>query len=368
MAMTFTTNPKPLHELIDELSNEELQIPEHQRYPSVWTLKKRQTFVDSCKKNMPCPSILIFRDGLRQDWLEDGLQRLTTLKDFIQDGFTDLQGNLYSTWTEMEKHRFVNYAVPTVLYRNANEEERVEIFDRFQNGSPLKVGERLHALSYTNLVKFTKEMLMKTTNSSGEEVPGKFYERAKNVWGTIKCNDEDKPNRYGELLNCVALINGIVHGWSSDQNGSKGITKMYDDLKKTLLTNIDSTMRENAEQILDALLSIYEEASEKKPLKHKRFKTVQKNIGNFTGAIVWSLKTMPNDWARLHTMWVDFIVSYRNDNSLLDTTIKNGVAKCRNWNAERWEKTYNDVLNPSPASTTSSHYDSACEESEYEDE
>jgi hypothetical protein len=366
MAMTFTTNPKMLHELIDELNNEELQIPEHQRYPSVWTLKKRQTFVDSCKKNMPCPSILIFRDGLRQDWLEDGLQRLTTLKDFIDDGFPDLQGNLYSTWSEMDKHRFMHYSVPTVLYRNATEEERVEIFDRFQNGSPLKVGERLHAHSHTSLVKFTKEMLMKTTNSSGEEVVGTFYERAKNVWGIIKCNDEDKPKRYDELLNCVALINGIVHGWTGV---SMGITKNYDDLKKTLSTTIDSTMRENAERILKELLSIYEEASEEKPLKHNKFKTAQKAIGNFSGAIVWSLKTMPDDWARLHTMWVDFIVSCRNDNTLLKTTIKDGVAKCRNWTTERWKKTYNDVLNPvPPESTTSSHYDSAFEESEYEDE
>jgi hypothetical protein len=379
MAMTFTPYPKPLIDLIDALNRGELKIPEHQRHPTVWTLKKRQTFIDSCKKNMPCPSILIFTDASRQDWLEDGLQRLTTAKDFIQDKFSDMQSKLYSTWTEIEQHKFLNYAVPTVLYRNASEEERVEIFDRFQNGSPLRVGERLHALSYTNLVKFTKEMLMKYPDSSGKEVTGKFYESAKNVWGDIKCNDEDKPKRFTELLNCVALINGIVHGWSTDENGPKGITKMYPDLKNTLMTNIDSDMRENAERILGKLLTIYKEASEKKPLKQKKFKTVQKNIGNFTGAIVWSLKTMPDDWQRLHTMWVEFIVRYRNDNSLLDI-IKNGVAKCRNWNAERWEKTYNDVLSilspslaiatlsRSPASATSSQYDSELDESEESEE
>lgn len=376
MAMSFTPYPKQLLELVNALKCGELKIPEHQRHPTVWNLKKRQTFVDSCKKNMPCPSILIYTDTLRQDWLEDGLQRLTTAKDFIQDKFVDMQGNLYSTWTEIEQHKFLNYAVPTVLYRNATEEERVEIFDRFQNGSPLKAGERLHALSYTNLVKFTKEMLM---TPSGKEVDGKFYERAKNVWGDIKCNDEDKPKRFNELLNCVALINGIVHGWSDDENGPKGITRMYPELKNTLMTNIDSTMRENAERILSKLFTIYEEASEKKPLKPKRFKTVQKNIGNFTGAIVWSLKTMPDDWERLHTMWVEFIVKYRNDNRWLDI-IKNGVAKCRNWNADRWDKTYNDVLNiltpslaianlsRSPASATSSQYDSELEESEESEE
>jgi hypothetical protein len=371
MAPTFNSFTRTLNQLIKAIDDEGpmgLRIPQHQRHPVVWKLEDRQTLVDSIKKNMPTPSILIYTDPFRQEWLEDGLQRVTTLKDFCLDRFVDLQGNLYSAWTEIEKHKFMNYTIPIVWYCDATEEDRVEVFDRFQNGSQLEPGERLHAHSHTILVKFTKEMLMKYTNSSGNEVAGLFYERAKNVWGDIKCNDAE--GRYAELLIFVALINGIVHGWSSDPNGSKGITKKYDNLRKTLLTNINSNMRENAERILDELLTIYEEASEKKPLKPKKFKTESKAIGNFTGAIVWSLKTMPNDWARLHTMWVDFIVSYRNDCTLLKTTIKDGVAKCRNWSAERWEKTYNDVLNPPPpvGSTTHSHYDSACEESEDYDE
>jgi hypothetical protein len=222
------------------------------------------------------------------------------------------------------------------MYSGASEYDRVLIFDRFQNGSPLRVGERLHALGDTNfgiLVKFTKEMLMKNDNTDG-----KYLVRAQRVWGLIKCNNEDK--RYAELANNVGLMNGIVHGW----NSSCGITKNYEALRDNLSLPINDAMRYEAERLLNELFSIYEEVDVRKPLQGKAYKKIQKNIGNFTGAIVYSLKTYPHDWARLHSGWVDFIVSYRENNSLLETKIKRNVKACRNWTKERWITTYMSVF------------------------
>jgi hypothetical protein len=286
---------------------------------------------------MPFPSILLYVDDDEQMYVEDGLQRLTTLRDFMNDEFTDLNDCKYSEWSETEKRVFEKYPVPTLMYSGATEFDRVLIFDRFQNGSPLKTGERLHALGNTSfgiLVKFTREMLMKTSNGDG-----KYLARAQNVWGTIKCDASDK--RYSELANNVALMNGVVHGW----NSSCGITKNYEDLRNKLSTPINDAMRNDAYRLLDALFSIYEEVDAQKPLQGKKYKVVQKNIGNFTGAIVYSLKTYPNDWARLHSGWVDFIVSYRENNRLLETKIKRHVKACRNWTEERWKTTYMSVFN-----------------------
>jgi hypothetical protein len=255
----------------------------------------------------------------------------------MNDEFTDLNDCKYSEWSETEKRVFEKYPVPTLMYSGATEFDRVLIFDRFQNGSPLKTGERLHALGNTSfgiLVKFTREMLMKTSNGDG-----KYLARAQNVWGTIKCDASDK--RYSELANNVALMNGVVHGW----NSSCGITKNYEDLRNKLSTPINDAMRNEAYRLLDALFSIYEEVDAQKPLQGKKYKVVQKNIGNFTGAIVYSLKTYPNDWGRLHSGWVDFIVSYRENNRLLETKIKRHVKACRNWTEERWKTTYMSVFN-----------------------
>jgi hypothetical protein len=325
--------------LVSRYANDKIKIPEHQRNANVWTEVKRKLFIDSCKKNMPSPSILIYTDENGEHWLEDGLQRVTTLKNFIQDKFADSSNRKYSEWSELEKFRFGNYEIIVVEYSGATEEERVMIFDRFQNGTPLKVGERLHALSYTPLVKFTKEMFMKYINSDGIEMRGKYLDRAQLVWGAIKCDNTDK--RYDELLKLVALINGIVHGWKS----CKGITKSYEELNETLMTSINNEMRDKAEQVIKELFLIYEEADVRYPLHGKKHLNVQKNIGNFTGAIVYSLKMFPDDWERLHNGWVDFLVCYRKDNSLLETKIKKNVADCRNWTEGRWETTYKHVFN-----------------------
>ena len=326
--------------LVNRYLDAKIKIPEHQRNPNVWTDKKRKLFIDSCKRNMPCPSILIYRDDNDQEWFEDGLQRLTTLKEFMCDMFTDSDGKKYSEWSEIEWFKLENYRIPTVAYSGASPEERVMIFDRFQNGTPLKTGERLHALSYVPLVKFTKEMLLKYTNGEGYEARGKYLDRAQNVWGVIKCDDSDK--RYDELLNYVALMNGIVHGWKSVGGG---ITKSYEELSETMLLPINDETKHNAERVLNEVFAIYEKVDAKNPLQGKKHLIAQKNIGNFTGAIVYSLKTYPDEWERIHNGWVDFLVKYRTDNSLLETVIKSHVAKCRNWTEERWTTTYKHVFN-----------------------
>lgn len=228
----------------------------------------------------------------------------------------------------------------------------------------MKTCERLHALGNTSfgvLVKFTREMLMKTKTGDG-----KYLARAQNVWGTIKCDISDK--RYSELANNVALMNGVVHGWNSTPNEeSCGITKNYEDLRDKLSVPISEFMRHEAERVLNELFSIYEEVDTQKPLQGKKYKMVQKNIGNFTGAIVYSLKTYPHDWMRLHSGWVDFIVSYRKNNSLLDTKIKCHVKACRNWTADRWKTTYKSVFNISELSDRSKS-GSASESSDNKDE
>jgi len=336
-SIEFNTCTRSIKDLVNRYNNDLIQIPEHQRNPTVWGETKRKLFIDSCKYGMPFPSILLYVDDDEQMYVEDGLQRLTTLRDFMNDEFTDLNDCKYSEWSETEKRVFEKYPVPTLMYSGATEFDRVLIFDRFQNGSPLKTGERLHALGNTSfgiLVKFTREMLMKTSNGDG-----KYLARAQNVWGTIKCDASDK--RYSELANNVALMNGVVHGW----NSSCGITKNYEDLRNKLSTPINDAMRNDAYRLLNALFSIYEEVDAQKPLQGKKYKVVQKNIGNFTGAIVYSLKMYPNDWARLHSGWVDFIVSYRENNRLLETKIKRHVKACRNWTEERWKTTYMSIFN-----------------------
>jgi hypothetical protein len=94
--MAFTSFCKPdtweVDRLIDAVSEhptrgDQILLPKFQR-TLVWSPKQRTEFVDSLKRGYPIGSLLLgkagFRDGLNLYYLIDGLQRTTTLRDFIR--------------------------------------------------------------------------------------------------------------------------------------------------------------------------------------------------------------------------------------------------------------------------------------------
>jgi hypothetical protein len=326
--------------------NNRIATPDHQRNANVWSFEKQSKFIDSIKQGLPFPMILLYEDLMGVLYIEDGLQRLTALVNFKNDKFSDFieknkpDGKKFSEWTELEKDRFLRYKVPILMYRNASMKQRIEIFDRFQNGSPLKTGERIHSLSSTPLVEFTIRMLNPTN--------GELSQRALAVWGPLKWNTPDTPlgdKRYESLLNMVALVNGAAHGFGYCVNG--GVSKKYDDLRVNLATEIpiNETLR-----VLNEILSIYEDAAVRHPLAGTDIKKMQKyqsNIGNFTGTILWSLKVQSNNWPALHEQWVQYMVSVReniDDKDFIKNTILNNLSTARSWNVKRWCKSYNNVF------------------------
>lgn len=335
---------KPVHELIEKIKNGTLILrPKYQRN-YIWSHDKRVSFITSCYKNIPCPSVgvnSVVKDG-KQLWeTRDGQQRLTTLLDFMNDKFTDVSGRKYSKLSPIEQNYIRDYKIVVTYTLNATLDQEIEMFDVLQDAKPLSRGERLHAKQFGNnpLLHFTLTMLMKTEAG----VVGDYYNQAERVWGKIKCGDESK--RHKELSNLTALMNGIVHGWSeSDKN--YGITEKYEELRGNLSKPISETMIIDANKVLKELFQIYEEADARKPLygkEHNKNLGIQKAIGNFTGAIVYSLKANPNDWERIREEWVEFIVKYRNDNTLLKTIIHNNLSSSSSWNEERWITTYEKV-------------------------
>lgn len=355
-SIEFNSSTRSIKDLVASRKSERIRVPEHQRNSTVWNDKNRKKFIDSCKKGLPFPTILIYQDENGIGWLEDGLQRITTLTNFMDDEFTDDQGLKFSEWPEVNQRLFEKYAAPTLTYTGATQLERIEIFDRFQNGSPLKVGERLHSLAHTPLVAFTKRMLLKYKDEDGDDVNGEFFDRAQRVWGPIKLGDADR--RHDELCKFVALMNGVAHGCNI---AGGGISKKYEDLREQILVDIDEV---EAKKVLNELFSIYEDADARKPVQGRKHLKIQKDIGNFTGGIVYSLKTYPDEWERIHAGWVDFLVSYRENNDLLEDKILDHVSNARSWNRARWETTYNHVFGLADSGDESAHSSATADDDE----
>lgn len=318
--------------LADKLSSEEIIIPEHQRN-YVWSEKAAGLFIDSLLKGLPCPSLLIYEERRQPLSLEDGSQRLRTLVNYMNDEFGSSPDPgvrpevKFSELSQADKARLEERRLAVIVYSNATKQQRIEIFDRFQNGTPLNVGERLHALSYTTLVDYTIKSLL--TPRQG------YYDRATAIWGPRIIGDSTKDRRFDNLVNATAIIGGCAHG-------PDYISKKYNDIRPILLMPIDER---ETKRTLEMLFSIYEDTNRHKTMGGKRILNKQWPAGNFTGYIIASLKTYPEDWSRLRIGWVNFLVKYRNDSSVLKHILQNNMSTARSWSSARWELGYNNVFN-----------------------
>jgi hypothetical protein len=325
--------------LASKLGGEDIVIPIHQRN-YVWSDRVAQVFIDSLLKGLPCPSLLIYEERHQPLSLEDGSQRLRTIVKYMNDEFgsspdPDVVAPVkFSELSEADRARLQETRLAVLVYSNASKQQRIEIFDRFQNGSPLKVGERLHSLSYTTLVNFTIKTLL---------TPGQgYYDRAMAIWGPRLVGDSVKDKRFESLINATAIIAGCAHG-------PDHISKKYNDLRPVLLTPIDER---ETKRILEMLFSIYEDANLHVPMGGKNILNKQWPVGNFTGYIIASLKKLPDEWPRLRVGWVNFLVQYRNDNSLIKRVLHKNLSSARSWSSARWQIGYNNVFNGPSAETT----------------
>ena len=327
-------------------------IPEHQRN-YVWKTPRTEAFIISCLCGIPCPSIIVRKvkiGGETMFEVQDGQQRLTTLKNFMNDMFK-VNNKKYSELSDDEKENILEYKITVTTITKATDELTIIMFNRLQDGCRLTCGENIHANATKPFVDFTQKMLMKINEDVGE-----YYERMLGVWG----KSESRDIRYAELTNYTALMNGIVYGWSKSSNGksgsgSHGISKKFEELLPNISKPISDDMKCYAKKFLDMLFQIYEEAALRKPLhdnEDKIVKSEQRKIGNFTGAIVYSLKENPDDRERICEEWVKFIVMYRSDftlekhknhTTLLNTVILNNISLSSIWNEKRWSTTYEKV-------------------------
>ena len=354
----FRVYQERLNELLDRLNPDdgEITIPDHQR-KYCWTLLRQQELIDTVLSGLPVPSVIFFQRANRMLSLEDGHQRLKTLLRFRNNEFALADGRRYRDMDVEDRLNFDTYPMPVLAYRNATNQQVIEVFNRFQNGSALSVGERLYSLSELSpLVRLAKRLLM---------TPGEgLHNRAAASWGKRGGEDTKRKN----LLCACALVAGLAFDTASlsrkwvdferrDQNGVMALARDVDEARVVLK--------------LERILRIYEASNGIFRVNGQAAKNKLWNMGTFTGYIVHCLNTLPEtEWDNLETRWANFIAEARRNPQVMGTlTVTIGSA--RSWTVTRWENGCRVVLPdlfPAPQPRNGPAADTHDDEEEEEEE
>lgn len=311
--LTYDIFPRCLR---DVMGDKQIQIPEHQR-PEMWDLKRQERLIGTIMTGLPMPNLTL-REELtsegRVKWLEDGHQRYSTIKKFMENRLA-WKNRFYREFTPDEIIHFQTYKLALTVFENATRKEVIEIFDSFQNGMPLRPGHRFHSQKDSLLVSYVRQRLM---------TPGEgLYDRAAAVWGPHSCNADTKTKKH--LTNAMALGGGVAHG-------VEFIVTSYDILGEKLEKPFDTVA---ADRFLEALLSIYERSHEGGNEPNKKEKAKRWDVGYLSGYILYSLMSFPSFEREISDDWVEYLIGLQQDERTIGE-LHAGMPKSRNWNAGRW--------------------------------
>ena len=181
-----TKNPS-IDSVIKRIEHKEIELnPDFQRKGGIWQIKEKSRLIESLLLNIPLPVFYVAADK-DDNWIVvDGLQRLTTLKEYIQDKTLILKNLEFLTQFEGLKFE----ALPRNMQRRILETEPVfhiiqpttpktvtrTIFKRINtSGLPLSAQEIRHALYNGKSTALLKELSeceefkLATTNSISDD-------------------------------------------------------------------------------------------------------------------------------------------------------------------------------------------------------
>lgn len=149
-----TTSQSPnVRSVMDCLDDQTYYVPEYQRDSSQWDIPKKSLFMESIINNLTIPPLIAYpeTESGRERWqIVDGQQRLTTIKEFMHDGFalakeTDVeyaenvsplvQGKKFSQLSTAIRKQIERYVLNFILLpKDLSLHLRLEIFRRINEG------------------------------------------------------------------------------------------------------------------------------------------------------------------------------------------------------------------------------------------
>lgn len=155
----ITTKSFSLRDVVDQIGDKEIDLsPDFQR-EFVWQPRQRTRLIESILLGIPLPAFYFNQGGDGTYQVVDGVQRLSTIALFMNDGhrlngedleyLTDLDGLVYTELDPASSRRFRSTQIVVhVIEPQTPDEVKYDIFSRVNTlGSPLSAQEIRHAMS-----------------------------------------------------------------------------------------------------------------------------------------------------------------------------------------------------------------------------
>lgn len=127
---------KKISDLIGMINRRDLILqPDFQR-KLVWSIKHKESFIDTILKGFPFPEIYIAQSGIdletfqSQQVVVDGQQRLSTIISYVNDELPCKNIRRYSALDNQQKAAFLNYDVVVRDLKDASSDTIKEVFRR----------------------------------------------------------------------------------------------------------------------------------------------------------------------------------------------------------------------------------------------
>ena len=171
-----------VEQLVQRVKHNEIDLaPDFQRMAGIWDSRRKSRLIESLLLRIPIPVFYVAADNQDVWSVVDGLQRTSTINDYVTDGFTlcnleyldKFNGYKFADLPrQMQRRISETQLVVNVIEPGTPEEVMFNIFHRINTGGqPLYGQEIRHALhpgpvrSYLKELSETQEFLAATTES-----------------------------------------------------------------------------------------------------------------------------------------------------------------------------------------------------------
>jgi hypothetical protein len=165
------TKPWSLRQVVDEIADETIDIaPDFQR-GYVWNQRQRTQLIESILLGIPLPAFYFNQDSENRHQVVDGVQRLTTIRDYANDVFAldqvhleylaHLGGKLFKNLDPAVKRRFhQTQIVVHVIDASSPYQLKFNIFKRINTGGTrLEPQEIRHCMAQPRARKVLKDLV-----------------------------------------------------------------------------------------------------------------------------------------------------------------------------------------------------------------